>query len=485
MNEFEIRGFRASDFLCELTMAEPGKPEASEQMVVARWLSGAPDGPVFRWHWVWLPLLLLIAGTVATRMFDLDLRIQKAIFEAGDSSWALGSEPFWHTLYQFGTIPALILTIGSVVGYGLSWSRPKWKQWRRVLIFIILIAITGPGLVTNLTLKENWGRPRPREVEGLGGHNAFEPVLTVDRTSDGKSFPCGHATMGYLFMGGFFLLRRYRRGVAWSFLVGGFVGGTLTGIARMLQGGHFFSDVIWAAAICWFVPMGFYYALGLHRGLLKPVDLFETAPKWIKVISWSVAAVLFTAAMFATPFRSKPDFFIVNEAAKTGPLHVETLFVLGDIDIRGGDKLHIDGESYGHGVPTSKLATIYQEREKPNHWEVWYMERISGRVSEVNQQLTIEVPRERTRQIGLRTGEARIWLELFEPGESLEIHLYEGAGDLHLYGGSVEYQLIKPGEVIAPETKKAVTIIVHGAYEGRIIKEKKPGQDSARPATFQ
>lgn len=432
---------------------------------------GVPHGPVFRWHWVWLPLLLLMIGTVLIRIYDLDLTIQEAIYTAGGNSWALGDQFFWRTLYQFGTIPALIFALGAVVGYGASWSKPKWKKWRRVLLFVLLTAITGPGLVTNLALKENWGRPRPREVEGLGGHNAFEPVLTIDRGSEGKSFPCGHATMGFLFMGGFFLLRRYRAGIACWFLIGGFVGGTLTGIARMMQGGHFLSDVIWAAGVCWFVPLCLYYALGLHRGLLKSVDLFESTPKWIKVACWFAAALLFTAAMLATPFRSKRNFFIVNEAAKTGPLHVELLLKLGDINIVGADRLHIHGEAYGHGVPTSKVATIYNEREEPGYWAVWYKERISGRVTEANQQLKIEVPRCRTSRIGLRTGDARIWLELFEPGGDLEIHLHEGAGELHVSGAGVSHRVVRYGETIAAEERPPVIVFVHDAYAGELFLE--------------
>lgn len=425
--------------------------------------------PVFRWHWVWIPLVLLILSTVYIRVTGIDLSLQEKIYASGGDSWALGDSFFWQTLYRFGTIPALILTLGSLGAFAASWTRAKWKPWRRVLIFIVLTAIVGPGLVTNLALKENWGRPRPREVEGLGGHNTFEAVLTVDRESEGKSFPCGHATMGYLFLGGFFLLRRHRFSLAVGFLVGGLIAGTLTGIARMMQGGHFLSDVIWAAAICWFVPMGLYFALGLHRGLRQSSDLFEKTPRWIKVAVTIVGLGLFAAAMLATPFRTKRDFFLVHEEAKTGPLHVELLFELGDIDIVGADRFHIHGEAYGHGVPTSKVAAIYEERKKEEYWEVLYLERISGRVTEANQQLTIEVPRDRSRQLGLRTGEARIWLELFEPKEIMTIQLLKGRGEVHLIDQGIPYEIISAGE--KPSTKARVKIILHQPFEGRLIEE--------------
>ncbi|MEM1442542.1 MAG: phosphatase PAP2 family protein [Verrucomicrobiota bacterium] len=463
----EIRG-DTSGFFRDLIMAEEVDP--AEELAPSGTGEPLPD-PIFRCSWVWGPLLFLLVATVLIRVFHWDLRLQESIYAAGDGSWALGEGTVWQLLYKFGTIPALILTLGTLVAYVASLSREKWKAWQRVLLFILLTAVTGPGFITNLGLKETWGRPRPREVEGLGGHNAFEPVLTINRESDGKSFPCGHCTMGYLFLGGFFLLRHFRKGLAIWIVIGSLLAGSLTGVARMMQGGHFLSDVIWAAAICWFVPMGLYFALGLHRGLRKEGGLFDKTPRLVKVLSWIAGLSLFTAAMFATPFRSQPDYFLVSEEAKADPIHVQLLFELGDIDITGSEAFRIHGEAYGHGVPTSKLATIYEEREKEDLWEIWYMERISGRVNEVNQQLNVEVPIGRTELIGLRTGEARIWLELYEPEDELVIHLYEGAGEIRLLGSEIPHQIERAGEEAEPVEGAKIRIIVHETFGGELSVE--------------
>ena len=153
----------------------------------------------------------------------------------------LGTRSVWWFLYKFGTIPAGIVVSLALIGFVLGLFRDRWKRWRQCFLFIVLLGVIGPGVVSNLILKEYWGRPRPREVEGLGGKKVFEPVLTMDKSSSGKSFPCGHATMGYFFMGGFFLLRRYRRDWAWFFLILGACLGFFMGVGRMCQGGHFFS----------------------------------------------------------------------------------------------------------------------------------------------------------------------------------------------------------------------------------------------------
>lgn len=448
-------------------------------------LGKSPQGPVFSWSLVWVPLLLLAVVTVIVRLYDLDWSFQTRIYEAGGQSWALGRGAFWSALYQFGTIPALVVTLGALFAYGLSWSRKKFKPWRRVFIFVVLVAVTGPGLVTNLMLKENWGRPRPREVEGLGGHNAFEPVLTIDKTSDGKSFPCGHATMGFLFMGGYFLLRRHRRGLAIAFLVGGFAAGMLTGTARMMQGGHFFSDTIWAGAICFFVPMGLYYLLGLHRGLIKEADLFAKTPLWIRVSAGAIGLCLFAAAMVATPFHYKRDYFIVSEEAKSGPLHVELLLELGEIDIGGGKKFQIKGEAYGHGVPTSKLAAIYEEKVQSEIPVVWYMERISGWVAEVNQQLRIQLPESRIERLRIRCGEASIWMDLFEPETSLDIHLMNGSGEVKLRPNGIPFEIHGATEANFDQTPSSseanVRIYLEESFQGRLTLESVDSENQGTP----
>lgn len=452
--------------------AEVSKALLALKQSILKLFSSTPTGPAFRMSWVWVPLVFVALCTLLIRIFNLDWRVQQWIYEEGAGSWALGDQFFWQTLYQYGTIPALVLTLGAIAGYALSWSRAGFKKWRRVMLFVILTAITGPGLVTNLALKENWGRPRPREVEGLGGHYAFEPVLTIDRESEGKSFPCGHATMGFLFMGGFFLFRRYRAKIAWGFLIAGGIGGTLTGIARMMQGGHFLSDVVWAGAVCWFVPMGLCYALGLHRELLKSSDLFEKTPKWILISTWVIGGVLFVAAMIATPFRAKRNLPILNEEAKVSEVQLELYFKLGEIDLMGADNFRITGEAYGHGVPTSKVAAYYEERKMEDHWALIYVDRISGWIAEANQQLKVQFPIQRTRGISIRTGDAKVWVHLFDPGRNLEIQVLEGSGEVHLVGDGIPYRIIDSDENrTALPDESGLVIRLHEAFEGAFFDE--------------
>ena len=45
----------------------------------------------------------------------------------------------------------------------------------RAALFLIATLALGPGLVTNVILKDNWGRPRPPEVTQFNGPEQFRP----------------------------------------------------------------------------------------------------------------------------------------------------------------------------------------------------------------------------------------------------------------------------------------------------------------------
>lgn len=110
--------------------------------------------------------------------------------------------------------------------------------------FMLAVLIGGPGLVANLGFKEHFGRARPREVIEFGGTKAFTPPLVLSREcSRNCSFVSGEASAMYApFFGLAFLLPRHRR----RLLAVGIAAGTLAGVVRIIQGGHFLSDVLFA-----------------------------------------------------------------------------------------------------------------------------------------------------------------------------------------------------------------------------------------------
>ena len=71
--------------------------------------------------------------------------------------------------------------------------------------------------------------------------------------------------MGFFLMSLAFVLQRRRPRWAAFFLALGLSAGTLLGVARIVQGKHFPSDVIWSCGLVYFTGVALYYALGLHQ----------------------------------------------------------------------------------------------------------------------------------------------------------------------------------------------------------------------------
>jgi membrane-associated PAP2 superfamily phosphatase len=97
----------------------------------------------------------------------------------------------------------------------------------------------------------------------FGGEHEYVRVWSFGPAGVSKSFPSGHAGMGFYLMAPAFVLYRRHRRWALGFLLLGLTGGGILGLARIVQGQHFPSDVLWSA--------GLVYLLGLILSYLYHV----------------------------------------------------------------------------------------------------------------------------------------------------------------------------------------------------------------------
>ncbi|MDD2332012.1 MAG: phosphatase PAP2 family protein [Candidatus Cloacimonetes bacterium] len=313
-----------------------------------------------------MPLLLLTFGTTLFQLTDLDLALQRSFFDSRQA-WHLGELAIFKLVYHYGNIPALLIAVASLLLFALSYSRQRFLKYRKMGLYLTLCMLLGPGLLVNSILKENWGRPRPRELIEFGGKYEYEKPLTIDKESSGKSFPCGHATMGFYFFALYFLLRgkndRRKLLYAHLFLILGLFYGTWIGIARMAQGGHFASDVLWAGALIYLSSFLIHRALGMQ---MSPYYQSRTADKpklklWQKLIFSLIAVLLIIGVLLATPYRSEKDFPITYRA----PIGMVTPLKLnlesGDLVVTAGTQPAILKTTHnGHGFPGSKLKTRHR-----------------------------------------------------------------------------------------------------------------------------
>lgn len=210
--------------------------------------------PVQEWRHEWLdPLLpyapvvsaiaLLVGLVVAVPAIDLGLG---RLFYMSDGQFAGEGSVLMLVLRNiFILLYVAVCVVGiagmivtrnlkqTLLGFGFA----KW-------LFLAVCLATGPGVVANLALKDQWGRARPRDVVEFGGTLKFTPVLASAKECNRNcSFVCGKSSS--IFIVFFAAACMWRRRAA-ALVIAGMAAGGLAGAVRMSQGAHFFSDVVFS-----------------------------------------------------------------------------------------------------------------------------------------------------------------------------------------------------------------------------------------------
>ena len=194
--------------------------------------------------------LVLIAFGLLAGLFitfpQLDL-LASGLFYRGAGHWALNREDLWLAIPYRG-LPRLGqgLLVGLLLLWLLSfWSRlPRLRARRTTLGFLLAGALLGPVLLVDATLKEHSGRTRPVNVEQFGGSRQFTPAfIPADQCEQNCSFVSGHvATASFIMAFGWLGAPAVRR----RWLLASLACGGLFALVRMVPGGHFLSDTVFA-----------------------------------------------------------------------------------------------------------------------------------------------------------------------------------------------------------------------------------------------
>lgn len=315
---------------------------------------------------IWLPLAFLALGSLLFRVFPWDMEWADEMHSPA-GGWDTDVTGFWDFLYDFGVVPAVITVLAAFILLMLGVGHPL-RRFRKISLYVISCLALGPGLITNGLLKEFWGRPRPKQIDEFGGAFPYEPLLTIDPISTGKSFPCGHATMGFFFFClAFAFLHQSKNWMRWGALLALIFGG-LIGYARLVQGGHFPSDTLWAAGVCWFTSLGLYYAYGLHRNPLLKSEVAKRRPWWmVPTLLGGCVAILLTVSL-ATPYDKKASVG-VSAFNTQGDLLYKKLIISGvdekdtTVSIDAGTQIFFSSKGDGHRFPKSRHKVRYHVEE--------------------------------------------------------------------------------------------------------------------------
>lgn len=152
----------------------------------------------------------------------------------------------------FDRVPAAIewglAAVLLVFVFGELRRRHLWRLTRPLLLFVVLTIAIGPGLLTNVVLKDNWGRARPHQIAEFGGTKRFSPAWAVsDQCTKNCSFVSGDASFAVSLLAFAWAWPAGRERRRWAWGIGTFA--AVVAVMRMARGAHFLSDTIIGALL--------------------------------------------------------------------------------------------------------------------------------------------------------------------------------------------------------------------------------------------
>src|SRR5712664_2838712 len=151
----------------------------------------------------------------------------------------------------------------------------------RAIIFLLVTLMLAAGVLTNLTFKSYWGRPRPVVVTQFGGPEQFVPWWDPRGGCDRNcSFFSGEGATAFWTYAPAALTPPAWRPPAY---VAATLFGVITSVLRMAFGGHFFTDVAAAGLVTFLVVWlahGYIYRWRRTRLTDESIDAALTRFAW-------------------------------------------------------------------------------------------------------------------------------------------------------------------------------------------------------------
>jgi membrane-associated PAP2 superfamily phosphatase len=220
------------------------------------------DTPRLQPCWLIVPLALLLL-LLALDATDIDRTISFWFFDAVTQTFPWRhSFLFDSVLHHWVKYAVILVTCLAAAMLMFTWIVPALRTRRPLLLFIVLAMTLAPLTVT--TLKQITDRPCPWDIADFGGSVPYTHLLEMRKQphAAGLCFPAGHASTGFALLAFYFAAwREKRRALARIALIAGIAAGLLLGLARVVQGAHFVSHVLWSGLVCWLVMIALHALL--------------------------------------------------------------------------------------------------------------------------------------------------------------------------------------------------------------------------------
>jgi len=204
--------------------------------------------------------IAIAVGLVFGLWPELDLKLAAMFFDPDRHGFWRAPDPFYMQMRDGLIWTAVLVGAVSVVAQIVKLIHPRQDRPGRAIALMLITLALGPGVISNLVLKEHWGRPRPIDVAQFGGDEHFRPWW--DPRGDcpkNCSFVSGDVSGAFWTMAPAAVVAPQWRALAYGAAL---LFGTAVGVLRMAAGAHFFTDVVFAGvfmfAVIW-VTHGWLY----------------------------------------------------------------------------------------------------------------------------------------------------------------------------------------------------------------------------------
>jgi hypothetical protein len=217
--------------------------------------------------------------------------------------------------------------------------------------------------------------------------------------------------MGFYLAIPYLFLRNRKKILAYTVLAAGIGYGIIIGIARMMAGGHFASDVLWAGLIVWLVALAGYYLFRVDKPIEVPVQSSADQKKKARRITLAMGIllpVITLGLMLATPYISSKEFHLTNAEFTTIRPRV-ILFDLGNSTVRilGDTAFRLEYKVNAFGFPNSKVR---------GHWTAGdtcrYVFETMGWFTELTNDVKLKIPLAESCTFLVRINKGRIISDL-------------------------------------------------------------------------
>jgi lipid A 4'-phosphatase len=197
--------------------------------------------------------LALVIGLLFGIYPELDLKLAALFYDPATKSFPIKLDAVAEFARDAAMWIACAFALPAIVAFVVKLARPDRPMLipGRAAIFLLVTIILSAGILTNLTFKSYWGRPRPVMVTEFNGPWQFVPWWDP-RGVCGKncSFFSGEGATAFWTYAPAALTPPAWRPLAYAAAT---LFGITTSVLRMAFGGHFFTDVAAAGLVSFLV----------------------------------------------------------------------------------------------------------------------------------------------------------------------------------------------------------------------------------------